>query len=111
MAIGWILFQIQAFRKTGVATFIEFALMGKSPFLGDWLGWEVVIMGLIVAGSLSLRLTPGGDFTDALARLRKEGSNDDTERSVSRSLLFVYPELMAIHGEILASIFISTMKF
>lgn len=94
----------------GVVVFVAVALMGKSPFSGAWLDWKVILMGCIFIGSLSFRFTPGGDFTDALSRLRKEGSNDQTERAVRRSLVFAYPGLVMIHGSIIASIFLSTTK-
>jgi hypothetical protein len=81
----------------------------NSPFLGTWLNWKVIVMGIILIAGIGLRL-PSTNFGVPLLNIIQNGSTRAEESELRRSLYTAYPFVFVIWSGVLVNIVLAVAK-
>jgi len=86
-----------------------FGILGKGFILQPWLGWKVLLFGLIVLQGIGIRWA--ADAWPALIRdIVEHGSTPEREAALNRAMLRAYPFVLILWALILVIAFIGIIK-
>jgi hypothetical protein len=85
------------------------AVLGHGPFPGGWLGWKIVLFGLIFFCGIMIdhEFRP---VLPAFTRLAQEGSKPDIEAGITRAVDGAVRWVLTLYALVIAIAFLGTAK-